>query len=1779
MAEEMGLHARLTADSTNYVQNVDRARDALVDLQQQAKILKQDEQDITKAIEENTKKFGENSQQVKRCKSDLADNVKAQLEVKSQVQQVNAQLSKLQKEYLNAAEAAAKDTKEVNDNAQAFEASAGKMKNAFSAVKGLVVGLAGKTLFDALIGSNAEFEQSMTSFEVLLQSADKAQAQMKELEQFSAETPLQLEDTQKATQLLLSYGVAQEDVMARLQQLGDLSQGNADKFNRVALAYGQMVAKGKVSGEELRQMTEAGVPLLNGLAESMGVTTAELSKLIEKGEVGIPQLNAAMESMTSEGGQFFGMMEKQSQTMSGLWSTFLDTIHMVARQAGEEGFEELKGELQGLLDTMTSLTDSGAAQNIGSGIAVVIRGVTNLIKLLWDLRGVLAAVGVGWAVFKIAPTITTLVTAINLLTNATKLGMTQQVASNILSGKTIVLRNAETGAITLETAAKAKEILATEGATMAQVKLNSAMLASPWFWFPAIIAGVTVAVVSLTESYENQVKKLNDIKQEYDNISSELDSVESELQTTGERIDELNSKEKLTITEEGELEKLKETNEELRVRQELLENERNIKAEEKNFAALETAESLYNTRGLTGDIQQNYKYALKVEEIKKLQKEMESETNPWFLTDYSEKLAKLKAELADIRTEFVETFNEITGTDSASQKMKTRLENSINEMNNVLFSAEELNKLKFDEVLNAEGFKETKEALLDMAQAGTLSPEVITSYQEFNDLMENTGLTVEDIIAELQSLAREVQQSSTGIEDALQGSIDNVLSLMDVVSEYDKEGEVSSQTIQKMLQDHPEYVRYLVQEGEQFKLNKDAIDDLKTAEEQKNAITAEYIEKVKEQEFGTREFANTYSDFIRALTESYPDSPLLQNMAQDLIELNTGFAEGKTTVNEYFDLLQERIQSIDFSAASLQSDEAMQGMFAGFTQATTQGVEYITKQFASGSISVQQYTKSLTEANQNLLDLYTTSNDLTQVDGQWVNAAGEVDTYAASLQNAQGALAGFDPFISTISNNIDYLTAHMDSFGMSAFTAADMASSSFQTLASDFEADMESMYSSNQQAFDAIVNDVASATGLMVSDITNGNGQIVDGIFNNNVALNAGINSANNQLGQSISKVTQAAGNLITALGKTIANFDYKISLKPNVTSFGKFDVGEWIKTGGQSGIELPNIDWNIKGSGGTNVAELSMAIADFGTALSSVDFGGLTLNSYKPKTPSTTSTAPRNTSSNKKSSSPKSKTSDSDKAARDAEKAAREAEQARKEQVEQYKDAIEEVERLDERYVERQAAYGRYTDNDVLYALGERAKRYRQYAEDVLNVEYMTEEEKLQLRQEYTEKAEDLELQYFQDAQKRDEEFLQERYDKQLEESKNWIDYQKTLNAMTVDDEIEAGWRIIKAAEATYEEVMNDARLSVDFRTDMLEELNSVIEEYNVKEITLNQEKWDTIISDMQDATDKIISMYDKMRQASDRWISIQKGRDNLSVGDEIDAYGRIIDGIYEELYEGNAKYDEEIAAIEQKRREYLESGNYTELSPEIKDLDKKLEEIREEYKDFQENLFFDIDEVQNTRYNLYKDFLQEQVQDFIEAEREKVNAHYDALQEMRDQEDRDKKRRELEEQIKQYEGAVTKEGKEKLEDLLDQLEDLNKEEEQLKNEQQREEELDALDQLEEGLLKQAEIKAQLVFDDNQVANEIKELIKKSDVLAQEFANNFINPLDDFFKNKLPQQIEEAFQLSDSTIASWNEALSRTGVSNVFSDDHRDYSRNTTYQVTVHTHSNADLSALGLRG
>lgn len=493
---------------------LDNAKKSYGENSAQVKNLQQAISDLNQAIKTNTKNYSENEKQIERLNNDLVDNLKGQTDVKNEVKYVNSVIAKQTQEYQ-------KNAKQAENTASAT----GKLRDGFNMLRAIALGYAGKTLFEALIGGNAEFEQYMTSFDVMLGSAEKAESMISEIEQFAANTPLQMDGVAQATELLLSYGVAQEDVMTRLQQLGDVSKGNAEKMQRVSLAYGQMVAKGKVTGEELRQMTEAGVPLMNALAESMGVTTAQLSKLIEKGQVGIPQLNSALESMTSEGGQFFGMMEKQSQTMSGLWSTLMDNIKIFAREAGEESFEYLKAELSDLMNTLNQMAADGSlsamAKSIGESIAAAVKIVVEFVKILVEMKGALLAVGIAWGAVKIGAVLQNMVSGLKTLGNVLDAVKTKEEAYNILRGKTIVLQNAQTGAITLTTAAQISDTAATTADTTAtsanttvtaantaaQKKLNLALLANPWAIAAAAVGLLVSGLVSYSKAQDEAREK------------------------------------------------------------------------------------------------------------------------------------------------------------------------------------------------------------------------------------------------------------------------------------------------------------------------------------------------------------------------------------------------------------------------------------------------------------------------------------------------------------------------------------------------------------------------------------------------------------------------------------------------------------------------------------------------------------------------------------------------------------------------------------------------------------------------------------------------------------------------------------------------------------------------------------------------------------------------------------------------------------------------------------------------------------------------------------------------------------------------------------------------------------------------------------------------------------------------------------------------------------------------------------------------------------------------
>lgn len=154
------------------------------------------------------------------------------------------------------------------------------------------------------VNYNMQIESASANLEVLLGDSEEAIAKIKELKAMDATSPFDLSDLLNATQQLLAYGIAAEDTGRVLQELGDISLGNTEKFSGLAYAYAQMNAAGKANMQDIRQMINAGFNPLNAIAELTGETMNELNARVSAGKVAFSEIEMAIKYATSAVGTF-----------------------------------------------------------------------------------------------------------------------------------------------------------------------------------------------------------------------------------------------------------------------------------------------------------------------------------------------------------------------------------------------------------------------------------------------------------------------------------------------------------------------------------------------------------------------------------------------------------------------------------------------------------------------------------------------------------------------------------------------------------------------------------------------------------------------------------------------------------------------------------------------------------------------------------------------------------------------------------------------------------------------------------------------------------------------------------------------------------------------------------------------------------------------------------------------------------------------------------------------------------------------------------------------------------------------------------------------------------------------------------------------------------------------------------------------------------------------------------------------------------------------------------
>lgn len=178
----------------------------------------------------------------------------------------------------------------------------------------------------AAVRTAAQYEQLEAAFSVMLGSADRAKELFAGLKQDAATTPFELTELAEATKRLLAFGISSDDVRGELKMLGDIAAGTGANVGELARIFGQSKAVGTVLTADLRELANRGIPIFDALKERFGLTGEELRKFVEGGNVNFEILRETLADMTKEGGMFFQGMEKQSQTMSGLFSTLKDNV-------------------------------------------------------------------------------------------------------------------------------------------------------------------------------------------------------------------------------------------------------------------------------------------------------------------------------------------------------------------------------------------------------------------------------------------------------------------------------------------------------------------------------------------------------------------------------------------------------------------------------------------------------------------------------------------------------------------------------------------------------------------------------------------------------------------------------------------------------------------------------------------------------------------------------------------------------------------------------------------------------------------------------------------------------------------------------------------------------------------------------------------------------------------------------------------------------------------------------------------------------------------------------------------------------------------------------------------------------------------------------------------------------------------------------------------------------------------------------------------------------------
>jgi tape measure domain-containing protein len=235
------------------------------------------------------------------------------------------------------------------------------------------------------------FQQQQVALEGIIGSASKATSIFNDIQNFALQSPFQTKELVDFTKKLSAFGIEPDKLFPTVKELADISTGLGVDMGRIILAYGQVKSASVLRGQELRQFTEAGIPMVQALADKFTkmngelVTTADIFEMISKRQVSFEVVADVLSDMTKEGGRFYKMQENVTNTLYGQIQKLKDLWTLALKDIGNSAGGFLNGIvslLQKVVSNAKMVSTALAAAFVGNWIGKNIYGIVRIITHL-----------------------------------------------------------------------------------------------------------------------------------------------------------------------------------------------------------------------------------------------------------------------------------------------------------------------------------------------------------------------------------------------------------------------------------------------------------------------------------------------------------------------------------------------------------------------------------------------------------------------------------------------------------------------------------------------------------------------------------------------------------------------------------------------------------------------------------------------------------------------------------------------------------------------------------------------------------------------------------------------------------------------------------------------------------------------------------------------------------------------------------------------------------------------------------------------------------------------------------------------------------------------------------------------------------------------------------------------------------------------------------------------------------------------------------------------------